>query len=91
MGDKITAAEAAKMSGAEAAQMAAALPAEKFESVMRYMRILVRLKEPGSNPEAEALNSSLQARMEAGELTIPEAGEIMTQIEAALDRRAGEE
>lgn len=90
MGDKISAAEAAKMSGAEVAGMAAALPADKFESLLRYMRILVRLKEPGSNPEAEALNNSLQARIEAGELTIPEAGEIMAQIEAALDRAAEE-
>ena len=82
--------EAAKMSGAEFAGMAAALPAEKLESVGRYMKILVRLKEPGSNPEAEALNNSLQARLDSGELTLPEAGELMAQIEAALDKGAEE-
>ena len=82
--------EAAKMSGAEVAGMAAALPGDKFDSIMRYMRILVRLKEPGSNPEAEALNDSLQARLNSGELLLPEAAEIMTQIEAALDRAAEE-
>lgn len=68
----------------EAASLAAKLPAEKLESVLRYMRILVRMKGTRS-PEAEAINSSLQARIEAGELTLPEAGEIMDEIEAALE------
>lgn len=78
-----------KIMEAEAARLAAKLPAEKLESVLRYMRILVRMKGT-SSPEAEALNTSLQARLEAGEITLPEAGEIMDQIEAALER-AGEE
>lgn len=37
----------------EAASLAAKLPAEKLESVLRYMRILVRMKGTRS-PEAEA-------------------------------------
>lgn len=68
----------------EAASLAAKLPAEKLESVLRYMRILVRMKGTRS-PEAEELNSLLQARIESGELMLTEAGEIMDKIEAALE------
>lgn len=86
----IKAEEAAKMSVGEVAGMVATLPADKLECITRYIRILIRLKEPNSNPEAEALNNSLQARLDSGELTLPEAGEIMGQIEAALDKGAEE-
>ena len=86
----IKAAEAAKMSAAEVAGMVATLPADKLECITRYIRILIRLKEPNSNPEAEALNNSLQARLDSRELTLPEAGEIMGQSEAALDKGAEE-
>ena len=69
---------------AEARELAGRLPADKLESFLRYMRILVRMKGTHS-AEAEELNSNLQARIEAGALTLPEAGEIMGKIEAALE------
>ena len=69
---------------AEARELAGRLPAEKLESVLRYMRILVRMKGTHS-AEAEELNSNLQARIEAGELTLAEAGGIMDQLEAAIE------
>lgn len=68
----------------EARELAGRLSPEAFESVLRYMRILVRMKGTRS-PEAEALNSSLQARINSGELMLTEAGELMDEIEAALD------
>lgn len=68
----------------EARELAGRLSPGGLESVLRYMRILVRMKGTRS-PEAEALNSSLQARINSGELMLTEAGELMDEIEAALD------
>lgn len=69
---------------AEARELAGRLSPGGLESVLRYMRILVRMKGTRS-PEAEELNSLLQARIESGELMLTEAGEIMDKIEAALE------